>query len=238
MNDHAPLPADVYRAARQGDLSARDRIIDAHMRVVRYHATRAVRRGMPPDLDELISVGVMTVIDKIRTYKPELSAFSTYVGWWIWSAVSRECYLARRTVQSTQKEWRRASKHLQDWPVGSPERERMRLMLAAQQLPERLDAVRADADGADIEPVVASLPAPDGSPFAALQAERNARALHIAIDRLDPRLRTIIMRRMRDPSLSLADIGREMGVSRERVRQLEARAHAALKFALQETLER
>ena len=232
------LPVSTYLAAQQGDLAARDRIIEAHMNVVRYHAKRAARRHLPPEFQELVNVGVIAMVTCIPAYKPELSAFATYASQWIRAAVARECYLARRPVQGTQKEWRRASKNVDAPSISPGERERMRVLLAAQQMPERLDEIRWDEHGCECEPMVAMLPAIDGSPLKALQNYRNAQALHEAIQRLQPRLREIVRRRLDDPSMTLADLGRQMGVSRERVRQLEARAHATLKFELEAKLER
>jgi RNA polymerase sigma-32 factor len=241
--------------ARAGDRRAADRLIEAHLRDVVFVARKHRYYGMP--LADLIAEGNLGLLRALEKFEPERGVrFGTYAGYWIRSFImgyvlrSWTLVGGRTGVLSSNLFFRlrRERARLETLHGSTSE--------TAQLLAERFD-VSEDELGHMVERLDArdlSLDAPihsnstatlgdslaaDSDAERAYDAERLrhavAAALRKALPSLDQRERFIAEARLLADTadeLSLADIGRELGVSRERVRQLEARTCAKLRRAL------
>jgi RNA polymerase primary sigma factor len=229
---------DEYRAGR-------DEMVNANVRLVRVLA----RRYRHPDLTflDLFQEGTLGLLRAIEKYEPARKVkFSTYASWWIWQQLGRsgDTYgpLVRTPVHWHQFR-RRVSRNAQEL-ASEGEAPASRADLAAKEgidyarfetMSQAFQFVSTDAPlGDDDERPLhstlpdSSTPSPEeGAEHAALGTQ-----LELAIDGLPERERFILRQRFglaTDEERTLEEIGTVLGVSRERVRQLESRALKQLK---------
>ncbi len=185
--------------------------VEDHVGLARLAAGRfrwAVGQG-GIDSDDLVQAAMLGLHRAAQTFDPDRASWSTYGMTWARSSVRRYIYQHRRTVS---------------YPVYRQER-------SNAETPPRelsLDApVGGEADGRSWhERHAANATCPEE---AAAANERNER-LEAALAELPERQARIIRGRLR--GLRLVDLGEELGVSRERIRQLEANALDALRARL------
>ena len=249
--------ADLARAWRdRGDHDAAAKLALANLRHVVSIAISYRRYGIP--LAELIAEGNFGVVHAIRKYDPDRgNRFVTYAAYWIrayilnhvihsWSLVgvgsgplrSKMFFRLRRErarIAGLVGEGEEGDRMLAE-RFGAPAEKVLEMARRLEARDVSLDA-KVFEDGA--RALVDTLVADEQD-----QEERFARAeegallreqLSEAVEVLDPRERYIVeARMMADPEeeLSLAEIGRRLGVSRERARQLEARAKKKLRDRL------
>jgi RNA polymerase sigma-32 factor len=253
------LPRDEEKVlsarARAGDRRAADRLIEAHLRDVVFVARKHRYYGVP--LADLIAEGNIGLLRALEKFEPERGVrFGTYAGYWIrsfimgyilrsWTLVGgRSGVLSSNLFFRLRRERARleslhgsgsqtAQLLAEKFDVSEDELGHMVERLDARDL--SLDAPIHPGSGATLADSLAS----DSDAERAYDAEKMRRsvaaALRKALPRLDSRERYIAEARLLADSadeLSLADIGRKLGVSRERVRQLEARTCAKLRRAL------
>jgi RNA polymerase sigma-32 factor len=241
------------RFQRSGDPRAADLLARAQQRDVLALAWKYRHYGLP--IEELVAEGNFGLVHALHRFEPERGVrFVTYAAHWIraciidhiirsWSIVRGGGGALRSKVFfKLRRERRRTSALLGEGPLAdarlaerlglSPER----LALMLQRVEQRdvvLDSTHAD--GAHTE-----LASPVDQEQILAEKQRSLRlgaAAHVALAALDERERFIAERRcMADPedALSLAEIGRYFGVSRERARQLEERAKRKLRALLVE----
>ncbi len=244
-----------------GDEKALHRLVNAYMRLAISMAGRYRRYGAPmPDLIQEAGVGLMKAAEK---FDPDRGVrFSTYAVWWIKASIQdyvmRNWSMVRTGSTSSQKalffNLRRVRARLEREAGASGEvidSHRLREMIAEEmRVPlrdvEMMDARLSGADfslnaqqaGEEGREWVEALE--DDAPQAAETVTRRAdltRArdwLADAMAALNARERMIIVeRKLREEPRTLESLGQELGLSKERIRQLEAQALGKLKRRLE-----
>ena len=245
LKDVRPIPllnaeeeVELGRLVQKGDKDARDKMIRANLRLVISIAKRYVNLGIPlSDLIEEGNVGLMRSVDK---FDPEKGyRFSTYAAWWIKQGISRSIIdqgkMIRVPVYMNEEivKYRKAVETLTHKLGRKPQVGEIakKLQLPVDKVKEldmaivkmsSLDAPIGEEGDGQVKDIIEddSLIAPDEQLELFLNKER-ARDI---LKELDDRERQIIMMRYgleTGETKTLAEIAEVMGVSRERVRQLE-----------------
>ena len=228
---------ELARRIRAGDETAKQRLIEANLRLVVQVARRYVNRGLAlPDLIEEGNIGLLRAVEK---YEPERGTrFSTYATWWIRQAVTRALANQARTIRLPvhvemllgryTREHRRLTQALGRTPTAGELAQA--LGTSEEQVGEleelRLQPVSLDAPlGADTRRLGDTIVDEAADPAAALTRLLHERAELVAVlDDLAPNERTVLRRRFGldgDEPETLEAIGRRLDFSRERVRQIE-----------------
>jgi RNA polymerase sigma-32 factor len=242
----------ALRWKQHGDRSAANELCRAQLRYVVAIALKYRRYGVP--LAELIAEGNYGLVHALTKFEPERGIrFITYAAYWVrahvlghvlksWSLVGNATGpLRSRLFFKLRRERIRVSNLL-----GEGEAAHNALAARLDVTPAQLEALVQRLDARDVsldvklfddgaQRLVDTLPALDDQEQSLLsnQLEDGMKsAVDSALQELDPRERFIAESRlMADPAeeLTLAEIGRELGVSRERARQLEARTKTKLR---------
>ena len=238
------------------DSRALDRLIRAYSRLAVSSALKYKKFGLPVgDLIQEANVGLMQAAEK---FDPDRDVrFSTYSAWWIKAAIQeyilRNWSMVRIGSTSSQRKLffnlRRLKSKLEEQssaPSGNNISEEIARQLEVpvrdvdymsgrlEKSDQSLNAVAFDESGVELQDLLADeRPNPEvilsGSADAKVRADIIARAMA----ELSPREYTIIKRRrLSDEKVTLESLGQEFGVSKERVRQLEARALGSIKDAI------
>ena len=231
---------DLVALVRQGE-AAREELTDANLRLVVSVARRYSNRGVPlVDLIQEGNLGLLRAVEKFdwrRGFK-----FSTYATWWIRQAVSRAIADDARTIRipvhlyDVVNRMARVSSQLHQELGREPTEDEIaaalhlspeRVRELAQVLPQpvSLDGFVGDDQEMRLSDIVADENAINLESAAEyrLLAER----IRDTLLTLTPRERRVIERRFGlgdDKDESLTAIGREIGVTRERIRQIESTA--------------
>ena len=224
---------------------ARQDFILGHLRLVIHVAKTFHGRGL--SLQDLIQEGNIGLMRAVEKFEPERGfKFSTYAFWWIKQAIQRAlAYKAAMIRIPMQKqEWRRkilrASVDLimelgrEPTPAEIAERvkiseDRVREALALVSEPLSFEEMASDHQLPPLE----ALADPRGeSPFAEASAGETQARIATTLNRLRPRHQQVMRMRFgigRSRSHTLAEIGRRLKLSRERIRQIEADALRVLR---------
>ncbi len=228
-------------AVERSAVVARERLVKCNLRLVVTIAKRFGRRGMP--LADLIEEGNLGLIRAVESYDPEQNTrFSTYASWWIKQAIKRSLINSRQAVHIPAymvemiAKWKEAKAKFEDNEGRQPSIQELAETMA---VPERKvhmirHAVKAfnsskqsSMDGDDsplLEMVTDSrTPAPDEAIFSAMES----RTLLELLEQIDEREATVLRMRFGlddGEGMTLKDIGSKIGLTRERVRQIQDEA--------------
>ena len=240
--------AALARRARSGDAEAKRRLTEANLRLVVQVARRYVNRGLPlPDLIEEGNLGLLRAVEKFDADRG--TRFATYGIWWIRQAIARALANQARTirlpvhVELLLARYRREQRRLTQSLGRAPTAEELAAALGMtvehveelegiRQHPVSLDAPVGD-ERARLGDLVTDASA---DPSAPLTAFFRARAdLVSVLDDLAANERTVLRRRFGlegDPPETLEALGRRLGLTRERVRQIESASLRKLRALL------
>jgi len=237
----------LSRAARAGDQRARQRLIEKNLRLVVSVAKKYRGYGLP--FEDLIQEGNIGLMKAVEKFDPDRGfRFSTYATWWIRQAVQRSVIDKGRTIrvpvhmaERIRKMGRAFGELLSEWgrePTEEEVAERLgwgveevRAALSATPDATSLNKALGVEEGAmelvDIVEDTHVLETPD-----AVIQEMETAGLWAAVGRLPERARYVLVRRYgldgREKS-TLADLAEELGLSRERIRQIQSEAENLLK---------
>jgi RNA polymerase primary sigma factor len=237
---------DLSRRAKAGDRRARQRLIEKNLRLVVSVAKKY--RGMGLPFEDLIQEGNLGLMKAVEKYDPERGwRFSTYATWWVRQAVQRAVADKGRTIRIPVHRGDKLRKMARVYNELSSEMEREP---ADEQVAERLgwpvEGVR-DLKGSLWD--ASSLNQPLGSDAEAsevgefIEDERASEVagtvigemeiewLSDAVEGLPERHRYVLVRRYGlgdEETATLAQLSDELGISRERVRQLQREAERML----------
>lgn len=236
--------AEAYARAISKFRHARDRLALANLRLVVSIARKYQSSGLP--LDDLIqdgNAGLLRAVDKFDWRKG--FRFSTYATWWIRQAITRSvadtsrcirvpvhfhemAYQAQREARAWQKEHGRPPKPDELATFLSLPLRKVLAILRAGEEPSSLDELLSnDESRADLE---AEFMLPD--PCDAVEAKELSEVFNIVLSGLKTTEAKIIRLRFglgTDASMTLEEIGQAMGVTRERIRQIESKTLRRLK---------
>ena len=240
------------------DEAALHRLTAAHMRLVIALASRFRHFGLPAG--DLIQEGHVGLLEAAARFEPAREVrFSTYATWWIRAAIQdyilRNWSIVRGGTSSSQKalffNLRRLRARLARGTASLTEGEMFAEIAAAVGVSQAdvetmnarlsapdtsLNAPLGDSDGASADRqdfLVAADPLPDETVGDYIDGERRVRWLRGALTVLSEReLRIVRERRLEEEGATLEALGEKLGISKERVRQIESRALEKLRAAL------
>ncbi len=253
---------ELARAWRnEGDEAALHELIKAYMRLVVSAASRFKNYGLP--MSDLIQEGVVGLMQAAARFEPDRDVrFSTYATWWIRSAMQdyilRNWSVVRTGTTAAQKSLffnlRRLRAKIDDGsggsmtdegratiaetlavPVGDVAAMEMRMMAGDQSLNATISPT-----GEDVWQDFLADERPNPEDVVSDRHDSRARTawLRESLQELNDRERTIIReRRLREDGRTLEELGRRLGISKERVRQIEHRALQKLRVALMRKVE-
>jgi RNA polymerase sigma-32 factor len=250
---------DLALRSAAGDQAAAERLVASHLRVVVKIARSYGRFGLP--VNELIQEGTVGLIQAVRKFNPDSGArLGTYAMWWIraaiqdyvvrsWSlvrvgktAAHKALFFALKKVAAEQ---RKSSAALNEDALSVlatrfelPQAEVSGLAKRIAHFDQSLDAPLRDAEGEEAETLIDRLHSERPNPEEIVEERSIGRLWAGLIDKalamLPAREAAIIRQRhMSDVAPTFEAIGRELGISKDRVRQLEKRALMRLREMLQ-----
>jgi len=244
------------------DTVARERLLAAHLRYVVAIALRYRRYGVP--IEELVSEGNFGLVHALGKFEPSRGTrFVTYAAYWIrayvlnhvirsWSLVgvgsgalrSKMFFRLRRErvrIANLVGEGGEADSMLAQ-AMGLPEATVQAMVRRLDARDVSLDSKPFDDSSASLADLLASGDRSQEETLAASERDDQVRsAVQSAMLELDERERYIAEKRLmadHEEELSLAEIGRRLGVSRERARQLEVRTKRKLRRRIEELARR
>jgi len=253
INETALLTADeektLARAIGEGDTEARDRMVRANLRLVVNIARGYTGKGLA--LQDLIEEGNLGLLRAVEGFDPNMNTrFSTYASYWIKQSIKRALVNTAKTIRipaymvELLAKWRRATNKLTD-ELGrppTPEEIAKLLGLPKKKLNIIKKAIRVynsapQSDQSDqgwsIDEMLM-----DGrakTPDNEMVESDDLKHVMILLDKMESREATVLRMRFglndEEPK-TLKEIGESLGLTRERVRQIESEALAKLNVSL------
>jgi len=239
------------------DEKALHELVRSYARLVVSHAAKFRNYGLP--MGDLIQEGNIGLMEAAARFEPDLeNRFSTYATWWIKAQIQdyvlRNWSIVRTGTTSSQKslffnlrrlrakiDGQSARGYLDEEAVqkiakelGVQPKEVMEMearMNGGDQSLNNLVGEDGDREWQDMLPDAS--PNPEDVVIGMRDSVTRSKWLNDALAELSPREQTIIReRRMNEAVVTLEDLGKQLGISKERVRQLEQRAFDKLKVSI------
>jgi RNA polymerase primary sigma factor len=245
----ASQEVELAKRIERGDRTAKERMINSNLRLVVHNARRYAGHGVP--MGDLVQEGVIGLNRAVEKFDWRKGfKFSTYATWWIRQACQRAIANQSKTIRIPVHVDERRSKLArarQRFEVAHGREPTLAELAKVSEMPlqhakEALEAVEASVslnrpvgdDDVELGDLFAD---PDSAdPEAAAGAALRRVAVRRALVKLPERERRIVELRFgfEGETMSLEAIGKELGITRERVRQLERDALARLTDELDE----
>lgn len=240
------------------DQQARNRIAMAHMRLVVSMAGKFRNFGLP--FSDLVQEGYIGLLEAAARFEPERQVrFSTYASWWIRASIQdyvlRNWSIVRGGTSSAQKalffnlrrlraRLARGDAHLTSEAmhqeiaaalgVSTADVRTMDARLSASDVSLQAPISSGENEGANrLDFLTSDAPLPDEQAEGSIDGERRHHWLLSALGQLNEReMKIIRARRLAEDGATLEELGVILGISKERVRQIENRALEKLKAVL------
>src|SRR5215211_7058025 len=239
---------DLSKRVKQGDRAARNRLIEKNLRLVVSIAKKSRGRGLPfEDLIQEGNIGLMKAVGKFDSDRG--FRFASYATWWIRQNIQRAVADKGRTIRIPAHISEKMRKMARTYNELSAELERApsdeavaeRLGWSVENIRKVKDAMpdattslnqplTSDEGSSELGEIIEDERSSDTP--GTVMSELESSEVGEAIDRLPERCRRVLVRRYglddKDPA-TLAELGNELGLSHERVRQLQLQAVGRLK---------
>jgi RNA polymerase primary sigma factor len=239
----------AYRVGT-GDCEARDHLVRANLRLVVHIARSYLGKGL--GLEDLIEEGNLGLLRAVEGFNPSMNTrFSTYASFWIKQSIKRGIINSAKTIRlpayvnDLMTKWRRATAELQEILGRPPQQEEVarRLNLSKKKFAIVKQAIRIHNCSPQTEqeesPHSLEDMCPDSDtqgPLLDMVAMDDVRRVLGLLDKMAPRDATVLRLRFGldgEEPRTLKEIGEHLGLTRERVRQIERTALDELREALE-----
>jgi RNA polymerase primary sigma factor len=248
--DHTPLltaAEEKMLATRilDGDAEARDQMVRANLRLVVNIARGYTGKGLM--IEDLVAEGNMGVMRAVEGFDPTMNTrFSTYASYWIKQSIKRAITNTAKTIRipaymaELLTKWRRAANKLND-ELGRPptddevarclglSKKKLAIIKTAIRIASAGSQSDQSGDGWSLEEMLVDRPGKSSEN--GLEKTEDLQQVLQLLEQMDPREATVLRLRFGlngEAPKTLKEIGTHLGVTRERVRQIENEALAKL----------